>query len=237
MPVNVTDVDEFTDPIVGPADSDPADRTYVMTIAQGLANRTRSLLNDIVYPTQVARARTYLPAELASYSISTALGWSLELDRFDVNADPTYGGSELRLITNVARGVLMLPLAQVIPSEGFLTRAQVLVRPGAARTVKTTKAGDGGRMWMAIYQITAGFAGGIGQFASEAPFSSPQEDDGTTDVQVMDTGTIAGSGIPMGTKDGTMYALLIGSGDDSHTNRDMVGSVRLSWTDPGPRNL
>jgi hypothetical protein len=45
MPVNITDVDTFTDPIVAPADSDPADRTYVLTIAQGLANRTRSLVN------------------------------------------------------------------------------------------------------------------------------------------------------------------------------------------------
>ena len=45
MPVNITDVDQFTDPIVGPADSDPADRTYVMTIAQGLANRTRYIHN------------------------------------------------------------------------------------------------------------------------------------------------------------------------------------------------
>lgn len=45
MPVNIVDVSTFTDPIVAPADSDPADRTYVLTIAQGLANRTR-FLND-----------------------------------------------------------------------------------------------------------------------------------------------------------------------------------------------
>jgi hypothetical protein len=41
MPVNITDdPDAFTSPIVAPAGADPKNRTYVNTIAQGLANRT-----------------------------------------------------------------------------------------------------------------------------------------------------------------------------------------------------
>lgn len=48
MPVDITDVDTFTDPIVGPADSDPADATYVLTVAQGNGNRTRYLHNRVV---------------------------------------------------------------------------------------------------------------------------------------------------------------------------------------------
>lgn len=45
MPQNITDVDEFTDPIVMPADADPANLTYITTLTQGLANRTRNLRN------------------------------------------------------------------------------------------------------------------------------------------------------------------------------------------------
>lgn len=41
---NVTDVDAWTAPVVVPADTDPADATYVRTAAQGLANRTRYTL-------------------------------------------------------------------------------------------------------------------------------------------------------------------------------------------------
>ena len=47
MPVNITDVPTFTDPIVIPADSDPADRTYIVTLAQGLSNRTRYLADSL----------------------------------------------------------------------------------------------------------------------------------------------------------------------------------------------
>lgn len=55
MPLDFTDTDTFTDPIVGPADSDPADATYVRTIGQGLSNRTRNLRNAIVAYGQLLR--------------------------------------------------------------------------------------------------------------------------------------------------------------------------------------
>lgn len=47
MPVNITDVDAFTDPITAPAGADAANAASVVQIAQKLANRTRYLFNRI----------------------------------------------------------------------------------------------------------------------------------------------------------------------------------------------
>lgn len=46
MPENITDSSAFTDPVVVPSDSDPANRSYLVTAVQGLANRTRWLKNE-----------------------------------------------------------------------------------------------------------------------------------------------------------------------------------------------
>lgn len=83
MPENITDVSTFTDPIVVPADSDPADRTYVLTLAQGLANRTRRLANLLggangsgnwAYPSP--RARTTAVPLTSGISGSGAWSWN-----------------------------------------------------------------------------------------------------------------------------------------------------------------
>lgn len=47
MPQNITDADTWTTPIVMPADTDPADLTYIATAVQGLANRTRFLVDKV----------------------------------------------------------------------------------------------------------------------------------------------------------------------------------------------
>lgn len=47
MPTNIVDVSTFTDPIVGPASGDPRTAASVVTMGQGLANRTR-LLKDLL---------------------------------------------------------------------------------------------------------------------------------------------------------------------------------------------
>lgn len=45
MTANLTDTDTFTNPIVAPADGDPGNGTTFQVGLQGLANRTRNLLN------------------------------------------------------------------------------------------------------------------------------------------------------------------------------------------------
>lgn len=44
---NITDVDEFTDPIVAPADGDAADGATFQSAPQGAANRTRWIYNRL----------------------------------------------------------------------------------------------------------------------------------------------------------------------------------------------
>lgn len=46
MPINIIDVDEFTDPITAPAGADPANAASVVDPIQKLANRTRYLKNE-----------------------------------------------------------------------------------------------------------------------------------------------------------------------------------------------
>jgi hypothetical protein len=43
MPTNITDAERLDEPDRRAADPDPADKTYVLTVAQGLANRTAFL--------------------------------------------------------------------------------------------------------------------------------------------------------------------------------------------------
>ena len=47
MPTAITDVSTFTDPIMVPASTDPASKDSIVTLGQGLANRTRMLFNAI----------------------------------------------------------------------------------------------------------------------------------------------------------------------------------------------
>lgn len=110
MPVNITDVDTFTDPVVAPAGSDPADRTYVVTVAQGLANRTRHLKNrldggdtvDVIVPARALHRR----AESE---------WSL------------IGDAAIRSEVNSARAFVYL--RDHLPHGAVLTQVLVLVDP------------------------------------------------------------------------------------------------------------
>src|SRR3990172_7853093 len=88
MPVDITDAHVFTDPIVRPADSDAADLTYIVTLTQGLANRTRWLydvIGGVAYPYQ--RYIVFAPLVCAADSPGTAFGWG------QANGAPRYAHS------------------------------------------------------------------------------------------------------------------------------------------------
>ena len=68
MPTNITDVSAFTDPVVGPADGDALNAASALTGLQGLANRTRKLVDrttgpagagEFVYDAPKTRDRLY----------------------------------------------------------------------------------------------------------------------------------------------------------------------------------
>lgn len=68
MPANITDVDEFTDPIDYPIDTEDADQASLERFIQDLANRTRYLRNRThgVASMPVTKADTEAGAELAT---------------------------------------------------------------------------------------------------------------------------------------------------------------------------
>lgn len=59
MPINIIDVDEFTDPITAPAGADPANAASVVDPIQKLANRTRHLLNRALSGYALSRVVVY----------------------------------------------------------------------------------------------------------------------------------------------------------------------------------
>lgn len=120
MPVDITDVSEFTAPIVGPADSDPADRTYVMTIAQGLANRTRHLNDRFDSAGRVLLPLGIIVEQYLGLPQATAInGWTTS-DSFE-------------WISSTNGAEMCWDLRPYLSGLAKLTQIAVLVDPGAAR--------------------------------------------------------------------------------------------------------
>lgn len=211
MPVNITDVDTFTDPIVAPADSDPADRTYVLTIAQGLANRTRNLQNRFTENDAITwRLSPWIGEGLAA-SASAAPTWLSQV----FGADPNEGQ---HLVSGVDFAVRHVPISDIVPDGATVTRIKALVKPGAARV--------SGRMvlelfrhlqaWTAPYANS--FVGPLHDFA----------DNGTTDEQPIDTGIIS---LAIDRSAEQLVARLV-AGDDAGTNRDRVLGWEIQFSGP-----
>lgn len=115
MPQNVTDVSAFTDPVVEMADSDPLDATYARTAVQGLANRTRFLLD---------RENVTRDLDLGRHLIvdNSGLGWACN----------EVGTPFQRLFSTQNAGQLWV----AVPLErgDKLTKVHLSIQPGAARS-------------------------------------------------------------------------------------------------------
>lgn len=74
MPLTVTDVDAFTDPVQSPANTEDADQDSLLTTAQALANRTRNLKNRLdALPTASAPANVTKAAAAVGVATTLAL--------------------------------------------------------------------------------------------------------------------------------------------------------------------
>lgn len=129
MPVNITDVSTFTAPIVIPADSDPADRTYIETLAQGLANRTRFLhdragAGDATRIVRVGATRAALEGN-----------WTLS------------NQSIVALSTTRSRATYDVTAGVELPWKGSVTQVQVQVQPG------TTRSDPADQMQVTLYRV------------------------------------------------------------------------------------
>lgn len=221
MPVNITDVDTFTDPIVAPADSDPADRTYVLTIAQGVANRTRHLANRIggaggagewLYP--AARTRTmWVPGidfQPSHTLLSAAPDWNANGDVSRTSRDDA-----LTCALNVTTS---LQTGQV------LTRIDLLVDPGAAR-------GSGSRLSAALARYdypTPPTAAA----PTLVPLASAEQASSGHALQYL----VFAVSFAIARATGVFH-LLVTSGNDGAHVPDVLYGAFLTFTDPGPRNF
>lgn len=131
MPINVTDVDEFTSPIVVPADSDPANGDSVRLPFQQLANRTRFLTEELdrrqdadgywILPAPVSQSIHVAPAlceirdAFADYLLNGSLGTT---DR--VGMYRRTGGAS-------GSALLVLPLHRLLPAGAVVTRVRAAV--------------------------------------------------------------------------------------------------------------
>lgn len=219
MPVNITDSDAFTDPIVAPAGADPADQTYVVTIAQAAGNRTRTLANRLG-GADGSGEWTYRNA--SGVAIPKArIHWATGLDCLIRGTDWTPGVPSL--ISAVNSGLLYCNVTSFVPESATITAVRVLLQPGAARS-------GGNKMLVRLDEVQRP-AGGA---PTTTVLINDVLDDGTTNRQFVPTGNLSAAYGPL-TKATRTLELKVRAGNDAASNIDVVYGVEITFSQPGPR--
>lgn len=230
MPVNITDVDEFTSPVVAPVGSDPANAASVATPLQQLANRTRNIVNrvggadgnaEFAYPTP--RTRT-IPISMVD-GLPVEAGWILRAPHLG----PPWEQVEVS-------GLLVFPLNAYLREAQAITSIRAMVRPGALR------AGAAKMELKLISRRTDWLSPGT-VVTTELAFGT-HGDDVITWTGI--TATPAGDGHSVEKRQDTGapalftydYFLTIRAGTTAAPPLpDLVGAVYLVVNDYGPRNV
>lgn len=122
--------------------------------------------------------------------------------------------------------VLVWDLTKLLPGGVTITQLRVMIKPGAARTVKTSNPGDNGRMFFGLYAFAHDWA----TPAEASPYSpSYAEDDGTTNVQTMTSGALT---YTLARNTTSVHCRVFG-GDDATTNHDRIYGLEVVLDDPG----
>lgn len=130
MTANVTDVDEWTDPVTVPSDGESATSASLLGSVQKLANRSRFLLNKIWVATPATVVRWVGTGYQSSSDASAnAVGW------LHVNAAPG-----IAISIGSARAKRLISFDHVLPNGCTITQIRVRVDPG------TAEAASGDRM-------------------------------------------------------------------------------------------
>lgn len=230
MPQNITDASTFTEPIVMPADTDPATLTYIATAVQGLANRTRFLVPKIggvtgtdewLYPT--AKERVIL--------ISMA-GAKSAIDHAATSGTTTVDHHWNQITTDEWRsrknsGTLLVPLNPYLVQGCDILRVRAVVTPGAARVGVN-------RMSVNLKKVTADFT--TPSAGTTLPMTSAFYDNASAAIQVIDSGAPGTIELTIN-RFGVDHYLAIVAGNDGGTNFDKVHAVELTVRDFGPRNF
>lgn len=226
MPQNITDSPVFTDPVTAPADGDPLDAASIIVNGiQALSNRTKYLADlvggnagtDEWFYEDAARVRQRIvsPFAMTEGTLATAgtQYWTV--------ANFVSGGTAYSRTSQVDRALLVDDISRYMPIGAQLTRIEALVGPGSARATV------GDRMTMTLARQTPNFATPAIPVAVGPIFTAT--DDGTSAVQVIDSGVI------LQLVDRTSDLVLrIAAGNDAGTNKDDVHAIRFSFNVLGP---
>ena len=225
MPKNLTDASTYSSPIAVPVDSDPRNAASVETPFQQLANRTKYLADRVggsgggsewVYD-DAPRSRTRIVSPFAFMEGKLATG---DAQLWTVAAFVSTGTGYSRT-SQADRAQLVADISHWLPIFANLTRVQVLVAPGAARGTV------GDRVTVSLFRQTPSFSTPAIPVA-DGPIGEAT-DDGTTNVQVIDTGVIDED-----VDRASQLCLRIVAGADGGTNKDDVHSILLTYTVLGP---
>lgn len=218
MPQDVTDVDEFTETVTGPAGGDlRTAASVVTTIAQSLANRTRHLFNVAKGTTdldpKIGRTRRFGPTVFrgALNAVSTEAPGRLVAPAAGV-------GVRWRLESNNV--VLVASLNELLPAGAELTLVRLTLLAG-----------------------THSVAGRLSIFAKQIDDSTDPPTVGTG-VESIGANTV-GTGMQRVVLSGSPILTLGGAFDTYDLVYDPVGvddidlieGLLLGWNDPGPRNF
>jgi hypothetical protein len=235
VPVNITDVNEFTAPVTAPAGGDAHTASSVVEPIQKLSNRTRWFANILggasgaaewVYPATRER-QIWVPATRWSwYALS---GADAPVEIYPEATDPAE-----RLVVRSREAIVVgvLDLERIVPTGGEVTRLTAVVKPG------TTRASAGNRM-RAYYNTIEANLSPLG-ISSVGPLGEVT-DDGTDTQQILPVLNVAeGAGIELeqtAAIDWKNVQLVVRTGNDSDTNKDLIYGAFVGWFDPGPRNI
>jgi hypothetical protein len=121
-----------------------------------------------------------------------------------------------------------LNLTKLVPHGCSLLEVRAIVKPGAARA--TTN-----RMELSVRSNAPNWSS-PNEPANVGPYGALDEDDGTTNAQILTTGT-SGSLPHVIDSDTNQYWLRIRSGNTGATNLDRIYAIQLRLSDIGPRNV
>jgi len=158
MTANITDVDEFTDPVVVPSDGEAATNASILLYVQKLSNRTRYLRNRLLKLAGMYTDGTVQIDICNGVGSLGAVAW-------------VWSDTQWVSVGNAQYVTIPIQAAD-LPSGATLTGYSVRVNPGIARAT------TGNRVQTAVYKVSA--AG-----ASSLVTSSDTYDDGTTTDQAV----------------------------------------------------
>lgn len=182
--------------------------------------------DELVYPVTKTRTVRFSPWLAFTNNAATA---SEDAGLLQVFSTPPNEGWNLVSRHDFMQSIL--PLSDLLPEGAVIDMVRAIVKPGAARAVMTTDPGDNGRMFLSLFAHTLNWTAGPPPTSAFTGPTNADEDDGTTDIQILSTG----SGLALTVAKATAQrSARIVCGDDAGTNRDRILGWEVTFTQPGP---